>query len=160
MPNEVLRLTDSIPERRLSAGDVLFAEGDLSSGLVVLVEGELLIEAAGMVMNRHAAPGTFVGEIGALLRQRRSATVTALAPTTVREVGEPDALFSTHPELGLEVARQLAARLHRLTSYIGDVQRHFADRDDHLGMFGELLHRIAARPAIDIEPGSDRSPDY
>jgi CRP-like cAMP-binding protein len=113
-----------------------------------------------MVVNRHTTPGTFIGEIGALLGQPRSASVTAVAPTVVRDIGNPDEFFAAHPELGVEVARQLAARLTRLTAYIVDVQHRFADRDDHLGVFGELLGRIAGRPPIDIEPGSDRSPDY
>ena len=50
--------------------------------------------------------------------------------------------------------------MHRLTAYVADVQRQFGDHDGHLGMFGELLHRIAHLPPVEIEPGSDRAPDY
>jgi CRP-like cAMP-binding protein len=157
---DVLVVTEGLPERTLAPGDVVFSEGDEPSSVVVLVDGELAVEAGGVVIDRHRLPGTLVGETGALLHQRRSATVRAGAPTVIREIGHPDEFFATHPQLGLEIARQLAARLHRLTAYIGDVQRQFADRDDHLGVFGEVLQRIAARPAVDIEPGSDRAPDY
>ena len=104
-------------------------------------------------------PGTIIGETGALLAQPRHATVTTTAPSVVREIGHPTAFFESHPALALEVARQLAGRLDRLTAYVADVQRQFGHQDDHLGMFGELLQRIAQRPVIDIEPGSDRSPD-
>ena len=160
MLDDVLALTEALPTRTLEAGEMLFIEGDSSSTVVVLVAGELVIESGGVLVGRHAAPGTFVGEIGALLNQGRSATVTAVAATVVREIGDPAEFFAIHPHLGLEVARQLAGRLHRLTAYIADVQRQFAERDDHLGVFAELLSRIGARPPIDIEPGSDRSPDY
>ena len=114
----------------------------------------------GAVVNRLTAPGSFVGEIGALLGQRRSASVSALGDTVIREIGDPREFFATYPQLALEMARQLAGRLHRLSAYIADVRQQFADHDDHLGMFGELLSRIATRPPVDIEPGSDRSPDY
>ncbi|MGD9704847.1 MAG: cyclic nucleotide-binding domain-containing protein [Acidimicrobiia bacterium] len=160
MLDDVLALTEGLPVRTLAPGEALFVEGDTSSTVVVLVDGELVIEVEGVVVNRHTAPGSFVGETGALLRRLRNATVTAVVPTVVREIGDPHEFFAIHPQLGLEVARQLAGRLDRLTAYIVDVQRQFAGRDDHLGVFGELLSRVATRPAIDIEPGSDRSPDY
>ncbi len=157
---DVVSLTAALPERPLVAGETLFVEGDVSSSVVVLVHGELEVEAGGVVMSRLVSPGSFVGETGALLGQRRSATVRAVADSLIREIGDPDEFFAAHPQLGLEVARQLAGRLHRLTAYVSDVQRQFGDRDDHLGVFGELLSRIASRPPIDLEPGSERSPDY
>jgi CRP-like cAMP-binding protein len=160
MANTVLALTEGLPERRLAGGETLYVEGESSTTAVVLVEGELLIEAGGMTVNRHAVPGTFVGEIGALLGRGRTATVTAAVPTVVREIADLDELVTSTPGLGVELARQLAGRLDRLTAYIVDVQHQVGDRDDHLGMFAELLGRIAARPAVDIDPGSDRSPDY
>ncbi|MCU1361083.1 MAG: hypothetical protein JWN99_2372 [Ilumatobacteraceae bacterium] len=160
MLEDVLAMTGGMPTRALTVGETLFIEGDSSTTLVVLVGGELVVDAGGVVVNRITAPGSFVGEIGALLGQGRTATVTAAVPTVIREIGNPDQLFANHPELALEVSRQLAGRLHRLTAYIADVQHQFGDHQDHLGVFGELLSRIAARPPIDIEPGSDRSPDY
>ena len=160
MLDDVLALTRDLPTRTLAPGEVLFAEGSTSVIVVVLVDGELLVQSAGDTLHRHTAPGTFVGETGALLDQPRNATVTAVGPTVVREIGHPLEFFVEHPGLGLEVARQLAGRLDRLTAYISDVQRQVGHHDDHLGMFGELLNRIAARPPIDVDPGSDRAPDY
>jgi len=157
--DDALILTQGLPERTLAAGDTLFVEGEVSSSVVVLVDGELVIETGGVVVSTHTTPGSFVGETGALLDQRRSATVTAAMPTVVREIGDPDEFFAAHPQLGLEVARQLAGRLHRLTAYVADVQRQFADRDDHLGIFAEVLGHIVVQAPVDIEPGSDRAPD-
>ena len=78
----------------------------------------------------------------------------------VRDIGNPDEFFAAHRSSGSRSPASSPPDSYRLTAYIVDVQRQFADRDDHLGVFGELLGRIAARPPIDIEPGSDRSPDY
>jgi CRP/FNR family transcriptional regulator, cyclic AMP receptor protein len=160
MLDDVLTLTADLPTRTLVADEKLFVEGTPSSIVVILVDGELLVEAGGDAVHRYTTPGAFIGETGALLEQPRNATVTATRTTVVREIGHPVEFFMHHPRLGLEVARQLAGRLDRLNAYIVDVQRQVGGHDGHLGMFGELLNRIAARPPVDIEPGSDRSPDY
>ena len=160
MAIDVLDLSSGLPERRLAAGEVLYDQGDPPSDVVILVGGRLRIAAGDLVIDTLSAPGTFVGEVGALLGQPRDATVTAEVDTLVRVIGDPAGFVADRPELGLEIARQLAGRLHRLTAYIGDVQRQFGDRDDHLGMFAEVLGRLSSRPSVDLEPGSDRSPDY
>ena len=159
MLDDVLAFTENLPVRALAAGESLFREGDSSTGLFVLVEGELVVDTNGVVVNRLGVPGAFVGEIGALLGQGRTANVTAAIESSVRVIDDPRALFAAHPELGFEIARQLAGRLHRLTAYVSDVERQFGHLDDHRAMFGELLVRIASRPPVDIDPGSDRSPD-
>jgi len=161
MSSEVLALTADLPPRHLATGDELYRQGDDSgTEIAVLVEGALRIELDDVVLSEIDAPGAFVGEIGALLGTRRTARVVAAEPTTVRAIGDPDALFASHPELALELARQLAGRLHRLLAYLGDARAQYADSDDHLAVFDAVLGRIASRAPVDIEPGSDRSPDY
>ena len=158
---DVLALTSELAERALGDGEVLYVQGEPVRTVVVLVSGELVIEIDGRVVDRHTRPGTFVGETGALLHRPRNATVTAGPGTVVREIGHPEEFFASHPAIGVELARQLAGRLDRLRSYITEVQRQFADRDDHLGLFGELLDRIASSTPVDLEGGgSERSPDY
>ncbi len=78
----------------------------------------------------------------------------------MRVIGDPDAFFATHPELGLELARQLAGRLQRITAYLGDLRTQYEGADGHLGMVDAVLGRLSARAPVDLEPGSDRSPDY
>lgn len=154
-------LTDGMPETHLAAGDVLFARGAAARHAVgVLVSGRLQVELDGAVLAEIALPGAFVGELGALLGTARSADVVALEPTTVRLIGDPDEFFASHPDLSLELARQLAGRLHRLLSYLGDVRSQYAGADGHLGVIDSVLGQLASRPPIEIEPGSDRSPDY
>jgi len=157
----VLSVTSGMPERRLDPDEVLFGQGDAEAGSVaVLVEGALRVDLADTHLSDVTEPGGFVGEIAALLGTARTATVTATAPSTVRIIGDPDAFFASHPEIGLELARQLAGRLHRLLAYLGDVRLQYADADGHLSVFDSVLSRLASRPHVDIEPGSDRSPDY
>jgi len=157
----VLDITSDLPERRLDAGDVLYGQGEGDhSEVAVLVEGELRVELDGFLLSDLRLPGSFVGEIGALLQTPRSATVVAGAPSTVRVIGDPSTFFATHPELGLELARQLAGRLHRLMAYLTDVRSQYADAEGHLTVIDSVLGRLATRPTVAIDPGSDRSPDY
>ncbi|MGK2949376.1 MAG: Crp/Fnr family transcriptional regulator [Acidimicrobiales bacterium] len=160
-PARAVALTQGMPETRVETGDVLFTQGDAARQAVgVLVTGRLRVELDGVALAEVAVPGAFVGEIGALLGTVRSADVVALAPTTVRLIGDPDEFFASHPDLALELARQLAGRLHRLLAYLGDVRSQYSDADGHLGVLDSVLGQLASRPPVEIEPGSDRSPDY
>lgn len=156
----MLTLTDDLPERRLDAGGLVYEEGTADhTTITVLVTGRLEITVDGNRMPDVTAPGSFVGEVGALLGVSRTATVVAGGPSTVRVVGDPEAFFASRPQLALELARQLAGRLHRLTSYLGDVRAQYADAGGHLEMVDAILGRLASRPPVTIEGGSDRSPD-
>lgn len=159
--SDVLALTEGMEERRLEPGDTLFDQGSGADlGVALLVDGMLDIELEGSSISEITIPGAFVGEIGALLGSARTATVVARTPSTVRMIGDPDTFFAAHPELALELARQLAGRLHRLLAYLGDARSQYADAGGHLTVIDSVLGRLASRPAIDVEPGSDRSPDY
>jgi CRP-like cAMP-binding protein len=98
------------------------------------------------VVSDITLPGTFVGEMGALLDHSRSATVVANEPSTVRLIGDPDALFASHPELALELARQLAARLHRLLAYLAQVRKQYADSEGHLLLLDRVISQFSSLP--------------
>lgn len=158
---DIVALTAGLPDRRLAAGEVLLEQDDDDARTVaVLVDGVLTAELDGEVIDEHTTPGTFVGEVGALLGLPRSATVRAATPTTVRIIGDPATFFVSHPELALELARQLAGRLHRLVAYVADVRHQYSDAEGHLGLVHDVLASLASRPPVAIDPGSDRSPDY
>jgi CRP-like cAMP-binding protein len=143
----VLALTEDMPERQLDAGEVLFDQGDPTRHLVaVLVRGSLTIQVDGAVVSDITLPGTFVGEMGALLDNSRSATVVANERSTVRLIGDPDAFFASHPELALELARQLAGRLHRLLAYLAQVRREHADSDGHLILLDRVISQLSLPP--------------
>lgn len=161
MPSQVLALTADMPALQLSPGDVLYGQGDDSNDSVaVLVDGALRVELDGLTLSEIDVPGAFVGEIGALLGTQRTARVVAAEASTVRSIGNPDAFFASHPDLALELARQLAGRLHRLLAYLGDVRSQYGDAEGHLSMLDSVLGKLATRAPVEIEPGSDRSPDY
>ncbi len=158
---DVLALTEGLPGRDLASGQVLFGQGeDDERSVAILVEGALRVEVDGVELAEITVPGAFVGEIGALLGGARTATVVATAPTIVRVIGDPETFFRDDPNLGLELSRQLAGRLQRLLAYLGDVRAQYADAEGHLSVLDSVLGKIASRPAVDLEPGSDRDADY
>ena len=154
-----LLLTEGLPTRELVPGEALFGPEDTGDSVVVLVSGRLRVTAGGTPLGAVDVPGAFVGEVAALLGVGRTADVVADEPTTVRVIGAPNAFFAAHPELALELARQLAGRLHRLTAYLADVREQYAGSEGHLGMVDVVLGRLSSRAPVDIEPGSDRAPD-
>ena len=163
--DDILALTEAMPTRHLVAGEVLFGQGEHDAqaavdAVAVLVEGRLQVSLGGDVLSEITIPGAFVGEISALLGTVRSADVVATTDATVRLIGDPEAFFETNPALALELARQLAGRLQRLLAYVGDVKEQYAGADGHLGVLDSVLGKLASRPPVDIEPGSDRDGAY
>jgi len=157
---EVLALVEALPARHLATGEALFDGESEDLSVFVLVSGRLRVSQGSLDIAQIDVPGAFVGELSALLGTGRTASVTALEASHLRRIGDPARFFHDHPDLSLELARQLAGRLHRLNSYLVDVRHQYADRDDHLSMVDTLLGRIAVGAPRRVEAGSDRSSDY
>ena len=111
------------PTRTFAAGERVFREGDPGDSAFVIVEGEIEIwtgsEAEHRVLGRHLAGEAF-GELALLRDMPRSASATALVPTTVRVIGEA----------------ALASEVERLSPWVlamlsGVVER-FIDRSERL----------------------------
>ena len=67
----VLDLTDDLPDRLLAPGDLLYEQGVAEHASVsVLVHGRLAVSVAGDRLPDVTQPGSFVGEVGALLSIR------------------------------------------------------------------------------------------
>ncbi|MDX1511848.1 MAG: Crp/Fnr family transcriptional regulator [Nitriliruptorales bacterium] len=145
-----------LPAATAAAGTVLLRAGDVSSRMLVLVEGELVVQAEGRVVTRLREPGTVVGEMSGLLGTPRTATVVADTDVAYREVDDVIALMAERPDVAMAVARTLAHRLDLVQSYLVDVRRQYADRDDQLGAVDAVLTALASAPSITVDVGSDR----
>lgn len=123
------------PLRQLEAGELLFREGDEGDFAGVVVSGELEIwterEGERRVLGR-VIEGESIGELALLSDGTRSASVTALAPTTLRVIAAP----ALHAEVEKLSPWTLAI--------LSDVVERFIDRSDRLV---ELLRSGGAGPA-------------
>ncbi len=105
-------MADLMETRTIQAGITLFSQGDPSSELWLIHEGEVIVERDGVEVNR-AGKGMAVGEWAALSDSPRAATVRALTEVTasVLDAEEFRALVAAQPEMGLALARALARQL-------------------------------------------------
>lgn len=95
-------------------GQSIFREGELTYELFMLMEGIVDVYVGGdkvATLNAEFAAGAYLGEIGALLRLPRTATVKAV--TSCKFLVFPDAkrLFEEDPEFGIKLSTILAQRL-------------------------------------------------
>jgi len=100
------------------AGEIVLREGEDSQRAFVVERGELEVrkrDAAGndVVLGR-LGPRDWVGEMGLLLQQPRSATVVALTDAQLRPITSENfaRVIAEDPEVSLRVLRQLAERLY------------------------------------------------
>jgi CRP/FNR family transcriptional regulator, cyclic AMP receptor protein len=157
---DILAICQDLPARDFAAGEELVSEGT-SSGLIhVLLEGTVGVEIAGVLVKRISDPGSFLGEIAALLGTPHSARVVALTDCRVRAM-EADSILE-RPAVLLAMARLLAARLHAMTGYLVDLRNQYGDEETHLGMMAEVLSELTSVRPVTVSPGSARSdvPDY
>jgi CRP/FNR family cyclic AMP-dependent transcriptional regulator len=154
----VLAHTIDVPLHDLPAGTVLIAEGPASGHLYILVEGAAEVLRGEVRVALIDEPGAVFGEISALLGRPHSATVRALSAVRVHRIDDPETFLQMRPEIVFHVARILAARLVDATSYLADVKRQFAGREDHFGMVDEVLEALVNQqlPAM---PGADARHD-
>ena len=96
----------------LSGGRELMAEGEIGRALVVVVEGEVVVDRDG---ERIAAggPGDFFGEIALLTGRPRTATVTATtdARVLVLDGHRFEQLLQEAPTIAVGVLKAVAERL-------------------------------------------------
>jgi CRP/FNR family transcriptional regulator, cyclic AMP receptor protein len=156
---DVLRLTEAAPERRVDAGETIIGFGDADPALFVLVSGQLEVRRDGATLAHLSEPGAIVGELSLLLGTPASADVVAVESSVVRRVDDAAQLFREVPEFGQHLAITLAGRLHRVTTFLGDLQEQFADRPGTLGLVPTVLKGLLSQDQRDVDLGSDREPD-
>lgn len=103
----------------LKKGELVFKENDESNHLYYIVSGKLAISKKGKRLSILTPADVFVGEMSFLLANRRTATVTAIAPTVLLRISKREflAAMRSHPHYAIFLARLLAQRLKRLNLF-------------------------------------------
>ena len=116
-PDEVLAdVAALLEEVEVDAGQVVFRKGDVGSALYVVVEGRVRVTSQDRVLV-ELGPRDIFGEMAALDTEPRSATVTALEPTSMFRL-EQEALYelmADRIEVVRGVIRILCGRLRTVT---------------------------------------------
>ncbi len=117
-------------ERSIRAGAALTLEGDVATRAWLVVDGLVKVESSHPdgrtpILGLRGR-GELIGELGALDGEGRSATVTAVVPTTAREFASSELhdLLRADPDVALALLAHLTARLRDAdrfrVSYMGD----------------------------------------
>lgn len=112
-------LFDVAPLRRLRAGDVLFAAGDVGDGCYWLEQGllKVVVMSSGGEERIIAVlgPGAVVGELAMIDRLPRSASVVALRDSVLRFASREvfEKCVKAHPEAYQSLVAILASRLRQ-----------------------------------------------
>jgi predicted acylesterase/phospholipase RssA/CRP-like cAMP-binding protein len=98
--------------RYLSAGEVLYREGEAVDGAYFVLIGRLSAASSGHAATVELGRGDVVGELGLIDPEPRSATVRAVRDTTLAVLGTDafETLARSSPELTLRVARTIIGR--------------------------------------------------
>ncbi len=104
-------------ESAYAPGEVILREGDdTHHDLYILLTGTVEESKGGLLLDEHDAKGTFLGEIGTLLKVPRPTTVRA--KTQVRTYRVPEAnvenFFRNKPAMAIRISEVLAERLNKV----------------------------------------------
>lgn len=157
--NVVLDLCRHLPLRTFAPGETILADGTRSGRLYILANGTVEVVKGDVQINTASEPGSFFGEIAALLDAPHTATVRALTACTCHVAEDPLVFMRSNPEIALELSRLLARRLHFVTTYLVDLKKQFEGSGDHLAMVDTVLESLVHHQEPEASPGSDRCPD-
>ena len=121
-----------------SPGEIIFTEGDTSNrNLYILIDG--VVEVCKGIFKLAEVKGdhTFLGEMSALLRAPRSATVVAKEDCRIYVVpeGHAETFFRAKPGMAMRLAKELAGRLQQMNqryeaAMAATPSGNFSDDDD------------------------------
>jgi CRP-like cAMP-binding protein len=148
LPVSLNRILSDLPKKEFPPGAVLLEEDQRGQRIYFLDSGKVEIERAGVTIATESKSGAMFGEIAALLNIPHTATVRTRLPSIFWVAENGASLLQQHPELSYHLARILATRLQRVSGYLADLKRQYADRDDHLGMVDEIINTLMQRQTI------------
>lgn len=109
------------------AGQALFKQGEVGDAAYIIVEGEadvMVGSPTGPISVAVLQRNELVGEIAILCDVPRTATVQARNELTTLKITK-DLFFrmiTDFPEMGVEIMRELARRLEKTTSQLGEAR--------------------------------------
>jgi CRP/FNR family transcriptional regulator, cyclic AMP receptor protein len=103
--------------RALTAGEVIFAEGQAGDFMFAVLDGEISIQKNGKVLETVRSGGVF-GEMALIDEQPRSASAVAITDAHIVAIGRKRFVYMVQqtPYFALEIMHVLADRLRRNTS--------------------------------------------
>lgn len=142
----------------LKPGDYIMREKEMSRDLFVFISGELIVEIEGRRIGTITTQGDVIGELGALSKKPRTASVFARVPSEVLVIKEATALSLTRiPSVLEKIDAAITRRFHvarnktrMYTSLISTIKR---------SILQETMRTHAASMKASASPWEDVGPD-
>ena len=118
--NVLAALADVVEEVQLAPNQQLFAKGDLGTSMYVIVAGLVQVHIGDRTVV-ELSEGEIVGELAALDPEPRSASVSAITPTTLYRIEQSTlhSLMADHPQIVKGIIKELAHRLRESNASYG-----------------------------------------
>jgi CRP-like cAMP-binding protein len=120
-PDNVLAVVaDAVEEVQLSPNQQLFVKGDIGTSMYVIVSGLVRVHIGDQTIV-ELSEGEIVGELAAVDPEPRSASVSAIEPSTLYQIEQSTLqnLMANHPEIVQGIIKELAHRLRVTTAPYG-----------------------------------------
>ena len=125
-PPVIERLASCMKQRRIARGEIIFAKGDVDTGLMGVLAGSVKISVASakgrnIVLNIIHAGGVF-GEMSLFDGYPRPTDATAMSNCELLVIKHQDFMpfLRSEPDLGLQFIEILCARLRRTSKQVED----------------------------------------
>ncbi|MFV2039180.1 MAG: cyclic nucleotide-binding domain-containing protein [Acidimicrobiales bacterium] len=141
---QILELACAFPLRTAHPGEIIIQEEGESPELLIIEAGTVEVRRGGQLVAVIDQPGATLGEVSMLLNSPSTADVVARGEVKLRVIADPAALFSDHPALALVIARELAERLARVTSYLARLKDEMAESGDHTELVPQIVSELLA----------------
>lgn len=130
-PGKLKLLAFASDQKIYKQGQDLFKQGDTGDAAYVIIEGaaDVVVDTDnGELVVAEVGANEFIGEISILCDVPRTATIRAKDELSTLKIKKEHflGLVSQVPELGIEVMRELASRLNKTTSELGEARRELA----------------------------------
>lgn len=108
-------MLENIEPKLVTAGEIVFSQGEESNCLYFIAKGRFEVLANENVVSQLSADDIFLGEMSFLLGNRRSATIRALTDGELIPIAKQSfvAALKAKPHYGLWLCRLMAQRLNR-----------------------------------------------
>jgi trk system potassium uptake protein TrkA len=148
LPNDRLEeLAVASHSRIYGAGEVVFAQGDLTAEMFIIESGEVVVQVGQSKSQEVARLGSagFFGEMALMTGEARNATVVATRPCTLIGVDDKAMrrVFAAVPELAQHVSQVIAERQAALASLPTEtVDQRRADVEERSSVLLERIRRF------------------
>jgi CRP-like cAMP-binding protein len=112
---ELEQVAQLLDEVDVPAGKVLMRQGETGHEMFIIAKGRVRVERNGKVISERG-PGASMGEISLLTEGPRTATVTAIEPSTLFYAAHREfhSLMDSHPSVRLCILDGLASKIRLL----------------------------------------------